>query len=176
MPLPLDGHYMRVRSRGLARKCGRIYRRVMGNPFGSCVATVPWVIAWRYDRLPDYRTARRPYVRPVVSASPTPEGPDMPRLWGHGAAPVPRTGAFSGLPLSSLPRLRYAADRDGLRENPATTGHAGTPAAWHGEGRAHGAPGARVGAVAHTAPYPAAASPSQPARDGTDGRNARPGR
>jgi len=33
MPLPLDGHYMRVRSRGLARKCGRIYRRVMGNPF-----------------------------------------------------------------------------------------------------------------------------------------------
>jgi hypothetical protein len=45
----------------------------------------------------------------------------MPGLWEHGTAPVPRTGAFSGVPLSELPRLLYAADRYGLRENPTTT-------------------------------------------------------
>lgn len=82
---------------------------------------------WRHDRLPDYRIARRQYLLPVVGASPAPGGPAMPGLWEHGAAPVPRTGVFSGLPLSGLPRLLYAADRYGLRENPATTGQAGAP-------------------------------------------------
>jgi hypothetical protein len=31
--LPLEGRYIRVRSCGLARNCGRTYRRAMANPF-----------------------------------------------------------------------------------------------------------------------------------------------
>src|SRR5918992_367378 len=145
------------------------------KPFGSCVATVPGVIAWRHDRLPNYRTARRQYLHPVVGASPAPGGPEMPGLWEHGAAPVPRPGAFPGLSLSGLPRLLSAADRHGLRENPATTGHAGAAAAGHGQGRAHGAPGARAGPVAQTAPHPAPAHPSQPERPGPHRRDDRHG-
>ena len=38
----------------------------------------------------------------------------MPALWARQTAPVPRPGAFSGRPLSSLRGVLYAADRDGL--------------------------------------------------------------
>jgi hypothetical protein len=49
-------------------------------------------------------------------------------------------------------------------KNTATTGHSGATAAWGRQGRADGAPGARIGGVAQTAPYPAAAPPGQPER------------
>jgi hypothetical protein len=104
----------------------------------------------------------------MAGAAPPPGRPALPSLRQHGAPPVPRSGCLSRLPWSGLRWLRYAADRDGLRQDAAAPGDAGVAGTWYGQERAHGAPRTRIGAVTETAPYAAAAYSSKPERDRPD--------
>jgi hypothetical protein len=65
----------------------------------------------------------------------------MSPLRRHRAALVPCTRTFPRLPLSGLRWLLHVVDGYGLRNDSATTGHAGAAAARDRQGRADGPPG-----------------------------------
>jgi hypothetical protein len=133
------------------------------------------MVLWAYDRLSYYGVTRRQRFPDMAGAAPPPGRPALPSLQKHGATRVPGAGRLYRLPLSGLRWLLYAADRDGLRKDAAATGDAGVAVTWDCQGRVHGAPRTRIGAVTETAPYSAAASSRSPERDRPDRGDARDG-